>query len=350
MSIAIPKPLLLLPLILVIMVSGCTLPWGNGDVTGESNVLVIESLTAIPSTIKTEQKTSIVAVITNNGEESIPQSGPKNGGTITAEIYDYCPGLFVPADIKCGSGGTPISDGNAASAAAGRRTGPDGRRIMLQGTNTPVTKCQLGAMTINEKRQVEWEFRQSPEQQVETSCDMKMLLKYPYTTTGLTPIHLIEQDEKIKQIAEGTYQAKESDITKGEGPVKVWFEVVSPQPVSVERGQPGELTIALHIENTGQGSLVNNQVKITGITLAKTDANGGDNIVITTAECEDIKNYQDKQFSLVQDNYLKVCSANISPAITDFPKESTVHATVTIEYEYEVTKSVKVTVEPMETH
>jgi hypothetical protein len=63
------KILLLLPLISVVFVSGCTLPWGNGGTTGESNVIVIQQLTAIPNTIMAGQTTKIVAIVKNSAQD-----------------------------------------------------------------------------------------------------------------------------------------------------------------------------------------------------------------------------------------------------------------------------------------
>ena len=314
------KVLVLLPLIAVILTSGCTLfPDGT---TGESNVVTINSLTAIPETVQAGQTVKIVAFIQNKGSERVPQTTLSGDETksITAHLYNYCPGLF---SLKQG----------------------------VQESHT------LTSLSINELKQVEWELEQSPETQVEVDCDMQMSVEYPYRTTGLTTIYLIESIELQRQIAEGTYQSKTSETSKGDGPVKAWFEVVGEQPISVVRKHPGSVTLALHVENTGSGTLVNNSVRIMDIKLA--ELGGTDQISIIDTDCEIINEYDGTkigdtdevkgELSLIQGEYQKICSAEIKggdDSITDFPKESMVHATVTIEYEYEVIGEVEVTAKP----
>jgi hypothetical protein len=302
------KILLLLPLISVVFVSGCTLPWGNGGTTGESNVIVIQQLTAIPNTIMAGQTTKIVAIVKNQGSESVPYTSATE--KITTHLYDFCPGLF----------------------------------ILKGGDEAEVT---IDSLSINELQQVDWTLEQDPAVQVETSCDTKISVRYPYTTTGLTTIHLIQHDELQRQIAENTYQSKTSEISKGEGPVKVWLEVVGAQPVSVTSGEEGSMSIALHIENTGTGSVVDNNVILKEINLAQ------NNIEIdpdsTEEGCVMLKTVAggvDVYISLIQGKKTITCPANIKTEATQFTKESTVFGTVTISYVYEVTKEVKVTVNP----
>jgi len=331
MAIMITKALLLAPLILVILISGCT--WFNGNgTTGESNVLVIESLTGIPNTIQAGQSVMLVAIIKNQGSENVPQSGIGNGAVIKTQLYNYCPGLFkLPTDqagITCDS-----VDGQESS----------------QGSGFDICEFTT-SLSINEKRQIDWTLKQEPDAQVTTTCEMSMSTLYPYETTGLTTIHLINSDELQRQIAEGTYQSKNSNIGKGEGPIKVWFEVVSEQPVSVVRKSEGAITLALHIEDKGTGNPWHEthepRVTITDIKLAW--INGANQIEINDDSCNEItaELFEPK---LIQGNYEKTCNAKIiggDDSITDFPKESTVHATVTVQYMYEVTKDVNIKVEP----
>jgi len=316
------RPLVFLPLISVVIVSGCIIPgWGGDTTTGESNVIVIESLSAIPSTIQTQQSVKLVAILKNQGQEKVPQTNRGVTGAIEANLYNYCPGLFkLPSEES----GIVCSGGSKEQSSEG------GYDI-----------CKLESLTVNEKRQVEWTLEQSPETLVEASCDMEMSVRYPYKTTGLTTIHMINSDELQRQITEGTYQDKGSSITKGEGPVKVWFEVSDSQPVSVPHAGEGQMTLELNIKNTGSGRLVGNKATITDISLASIE--GEDKI--TLQSCDEVS--EGSEITLIQGSYTKICPANIDSAITNFPKESTVHVTVTIEYAYEVDKSVKVTVEPM---
>ena len=92
-----------LALILVLLGSGCTVPILNIEIPGlpdipgfggptvvqyEHDIVVIESLEAIPAEIDAGQTTNIVAYIKNLGDKSIEKP-------INVNLYDYCKGLFV---------------------------------------------------------------------------------------------------------------------------------------------------------------------------------------------------------------------------------------------------------------
>ncbi len=335
------RALFLLPVIaIIVLTSGCT--FFPNVTTGASDVIIIQSMSAIPSTIMAGQSTKITAVIKNQGSEHVPQSGmDADTNVITVHLYDYCQGLFS------------LSDNDMVC---------NGEKVQSNGSSK-FDICKLNTLSINEMKQVEWGLKQTPNAQVKSTCDVKVSITYPYETIGLTPIYLINSKELQNQIADGTYAGKTPDVTKGDGPVKAWFEVVGTQPVSVDPGSSTEnsITLELHIENTGTGNVENNKVWISDIKLAASDGSTNDQIIIknegATAICKSLGelNNQPKkdkrkdmiEVVLVQGEKTIICPATISDSLANFPKETTTHAEVTIQYTYEDTKETKVTVEPL---
>jgi hypothetical protein len=179
---------------------------------------------------------------------------------------------------------------------------------------------------------------------------MKALARYPFSTTSITTIELINHKELQQQIEQGTLKPVESYIIRGEGPVKPILTVEDKQPVAItgdDQNPRGTTVVALQIENTGSGFLKDGEISKEKIRIDfRTDKikpqEGG--------ECtlEEIGNnvYRPKEdVVFIRDKSPKLfCVLEITEYV---PKITTNTITVTItDYEYEVRASEKVTVEP----
>jgi hypothetical protein len=341
-------------LILVLMTSGCTIPGleflglgGPQVVEYENDILIIKSMNAIPSDVAPGQQFRIVAYIENRGKDTIPQRGLKTTMPVTVELYDYCEGLFTINGVTC-----PPSN-----------------------SKTSKTGCEITSILPGQIVEVDWVITPKSDIKLETKCPvdgMKVLVRYPYKTTSLTTISIINREEMERQLAEGTFTVKSSYIVAGEGPIKPFLYVEDQQPIS-----QGSLTtvFAFQVENKGSGFLSQKDDKGTVlipkdniniklptdfcpekesvkecslVDSGSTDENG--NRVYTVSEgLRLIYGKSPKLFCKVaipQKNsgeFAGVCSQKEARPIA---KESTFTATVDIEYVYEFRSSVSIVVTP----
>ena len=106
--------ILLLPIILVMLTSGCSIPgfeWLTGDEVTEyeHDILVIQDLRAIPDDVSPGQEFKIISYVQNIGLETIPQTGTNklsskfDDKSIVIELYDYCKGAheIIDGGMKC---------------------------------------------------------------------------------------------------------------------------------------------------------------------------------------------------------------------------------------------------------
>ena len=209
------------PILLTLMVSGCTIPGipcipglTCGQTVEETHdVIVIESLQALPSNVPPGGTIKLIAVISNVADidaeiKDVP---------VYVELYDYCSGLFIkPADAQ--------------------------RKIenLLRG----------------EKRQIEWTLQSLPREQVpvKTECTLKIRAKYQYSTKSITTLHLIDYAEMQRRISEGTYKEIGSYTSVGYGPIKPYITVEGTQPIPVENNNINTV-LSLQIKNKGNGFL-----------------------------------------------------------------------------------------------
>ena len=93
---------LLLPLILVLFTSGCTLP-GGFCIPGfpcaptheeEHDVYVISSLNAFPDEVSPNQDLRLVAIVENRATRPLEDGE----SSVAVELYDYCEGLLTIED------------------------------------------------------------------------------------------------------------------------------------------------------------------------------------------------------------------------------------------------------------
>ncbi len=311
------KALLLLPF-LVVLVSGCVLPGGislpglpgfGTEISYENDVLIIKDLRAIPTTISKSETTRVIAYVENRGSEKI--------GNAEVRLYDYCSGVFAIVGGSC--------DGNPLSA---------GENI-----------CQLKDILSKETKAVEWELRPQ-DIKLTTPCNIKMSVNYTYQTDGLTTISFINQQEYQRQLELGTFRTKSSDIVRGEGPIKAWFDVKSQQPIP---SAPGTTPVSLEIVNMGSGFLATpniseDDIKVTiplDMKPKPEDCEFFSNPQEDTAKNTVTSNPED-DVKLIQNRRSIICQMNIPQ---DISKELTKQLAVSLEYAYEFRSQTSVTVQ-----
>ncbi len=314
------KALLLLPL-LVVLISGCTLPGGislpaipglpgfGTEISYENDVLIIRDLRAIPATISKSETTRVIAYVENRGSEKIDAA--------EVRLYDYCSGVFKIEGGSCD--GSEISEGD--------------------------NRCPLKDILPKETKAIEWVLK--PQNvQLTTPCTIKMSVNYSFQTDGLTTISFINPAEYQRQLELGTFKTKSSDIVRGEGPIKGWFDVKTQQPIPAS---PGTTPVSLEIANLGSGflgtkNITKKNVKVT-IPLDMEPAKPEDCEFYTTKESTTettITSIPEDDVKLIQNKRSLICQMNIPQNI---PKELTKQLAVSLEYTYEFRAQTSVTVQ-----
>ena len=338
MKKAIPLLLLILPL----LTSGCSIPgldsfFGGPQVKEyEHDVLIIKDLQAIPSEVAPGQQFRIISYIQNIGKDTIPQSELEylKGKEITIELYDYCEGLFNVVRVNCPGG--EHKEGEGASF------------------------CKINKILPGQVVEVDWVLKPNDDIKLETRCPtdgMKVLVRYPYRTTSLTTITIMDENEMQRQIEDGTFRWKESYIVAGRGPIKPFLYVEDQQPISQSSGST---VLALQVENKGTGFLVYETVA--GEDTKYENLIPSERISIQLPEHLDPENEESCNFVKTGDGYsvkddgIKLiydkspkllCEVNIpDKSQQNIAKEATLHATVDIEYEYEFRDKVNIVVQP----
>ncbi len=331
------KKLLPFVLILVAMGSGCTVPILNIEIPGlpdipgfggptvvqyEHDIVVINSLEAIPAEIDAGQTTKLIAYIQNNGDKSIEE-------TITVELYDYCQGLFnIP-------------------------------KVMCEGSEKADTECEINGMLPDEIVRVVWTLEQDESNPVKlrTICPpdgMKVSVTYPYTTSSLTTISFISKAELERTLEQREYRSTESYIVVGQGPIKPYLTVEDKQPVPVYNG--ARTMLQLVVKNAGSGNLASKFKDSKGNDVVGLEK--GEYITVKGIGSDGLKPISDTECKLggkVNEDVRLIgkqsapltCRIDLSDLEQEVIKTATRHLEVSIDdYEYTFIKTVQVVVNP----
>ena len=311
-------------LVFVISVSGCTtFPFNifTPVATGTSDVIIIKDLTAIPSKISAGQQTRITANIQNLGADPIQDFGP-----IEVTLFDYCEGLFTIESLDCPN---PGNDNNVKET------------------------CIINDLLPQEIKQVSWVLSPDSELKLPITCPedgMKVFVRYPYTTNGLTTITFINPIELERQLQQNTYSEQQSATSLGEGPLKAVLTVEDQQPVPAAReGKPTTTTISLQIQNKGQGFPVafetdqGEKFHVQDVTVTFPDGIRP----AESGECRFKTGTLDKPVRLIREESSKLLCEIDTLSETEVAKETTRTIQVEMSYEYEFRDSVKVEVTPL---
>jgi hypothetical protein len=239
--------------------SGCTVPVLNIEIPGlpdfpgfgpttvqdTHDIIVIKSMEIVPDTIDSGQTATVLAYIQNVGDTTVGGDvvdGAKRG--VDVDLYDYCEGLYTPTLLTCG-----IQQSNK------------------QGT----TKCIIDKILPGEIVPVIWSVCQNRAEpsKVRTVCPtegMKMSVRYHYDTTSITTISLIGLSEMQREMIERRYDTDNGYISLGQGPIKPIPTVEDKQPIPVYDIMPGSsqtnkdvinarTILKLQLQNKGSGQL-----------------------------------------------------------------------------------------------
>jgi len=358
------KAFLLLPisLILVISVSGCTVPgfpdfcipgFGTCGQTVEyaNDVIVIRSLDAVPSTVSTGQQFRLSAWIENEGSETVPEQKiksneniPKSDKQLKVELYDTCVGLFK-SDIRVSCNGEALKS---------------------------QTWCEIPSILPKQTIPITWTIVVEDDKKIplETSCNLKIYVRYPYETDSITSITFIDYAEMQRQKEEGTYKAIGSYITEGYGPIKPYLTAEDTQPIPVETSasnpeQTPTTAIGFQVKNKGSGFLVawssnkpesrpeiillKNNIKPQEVGTGSNNYKIGEMIFNGLERKIDGNNLEKVSIQLVGKESPKTVFTIKTPTMkqnVNLPKTSTYYVTTSIDYLYEFRKEVKVTIKP----
>ncbi|HJW97043.1 MAG TPA: hypothetical protein VJ485_02665 [archaeon] len=350
------KPFVLLPfaLLLVVSVSGCTsipgLEWlcipgitcSGGTVEYENDMLVIKTLDAVPSTISTGQQFRLSAWVQNNGAETVPQSNFKSefneknlGYYITVKLYDSCEGLFKEIKVTC----------------------PDQKEESKIKEGTKETGCRIESLLPKQTIPVTWSLVAYDNTKIplETSCNLKIYVQYPYRTKSMTSVSFVDYTEYQRMLDEGKFTATTSYITEGYGPMKPYLLVKDTQPIPVKNGVASKTAMAFQVKNKGSGFL----------TAFRIDSNGNDLIKVLNTQTTDndiLIESNSKQYNigeLIRNEIKKIKDIGLvgkesaeyffsidSPTNNQVEKVATYYVTSSIDYMYEFRKETKVTIKP----
>jgi hypothetical protein len=307
---------LALPIIIVLAVSGCTSLPGNFCIPGltcgatneETNdVIVIESLQAFPSEVTDSGTIKLSAIVSNvasiNAEQKIVD--------VTVELYDYCPGIFK---IISGKSIIPIR--------------------LLRG----------------EKKQLEWTLQAADSKTipVKTECTLKVRAKYRYSTTSITTLHLIDNKEMQRMLADGTYEAVGSYQSVGYGPIKPYINIEDEQPIPVENGKPVNIAFSIQLVNRGKGFLSGTDYSIEGNKFKIESVERTSDLKSALDACKSqYLNINNNQIKFIKgESAIIPCSVSISN-IGNVPIETTKTVKASIEdYDYEFRQEITVKVNP----
>jgi hypothetical protein len=349
------RRLVLLPftLFLVISVSGCTgfesIPFiGSFCIPGltcatvveyEHDVLVITSLDAVPSTVSTGQQFRLSAWIENKGGETIPQKDFQNT-PVKIKLYDTCEGLFKEIKVTC-----PSSTGSSAE--------------------TTGTECSIASILPKQKVPVFWTLTSydSTKIPLETSCNLKVYVQYPYRTKSMTSITFVDYVEMQRQMDEGKFSAITSYITEGYGPIKPYLTVEDQQPIPVKNGVASTTTLAFQLKNKGNGFLAGYPQTYVGggsdpmtissdtpkipASLIKIESNVGTGTGDYAIRANILAAIQKMEaFQLVGKESPKQHFTIDTPYNNKIEKVATYYVSTSVDYLYEFRKEVKVTIKP----
>jgi len=344
------KALILLPvvLLLVVFVSGCTgfesIPFiGSFCIPGitcaqtveyENDVLVISTLDAVPSTVSTSQQFRLSAWIENRGGETVPQKDFQNT-PIKIKLYDTCEGLFKEIKVTC-----PNSQ------------------------DTTGIECTITSILPKQKIPVFWTLTAYDKDKIplETSCNLKVYVQYPYRTKSITSITFIDYVEMQRQMDQGSFKAITSYITEGYGPIKPYLTVEDQQPIPVKSGTKSDTTMAFQIKNKGSGFLAGSiastgndsdyptmststpKIPVNAITIESNVGTGTGDYAIRTNILAAIQKME--AFQLIGKESPKQFFTVETPYQNKIEKIATYYVTTSVSYLYEFRKEIKVTIKP----
>ncbi|MBI3412462.1 MAG: hypothetical protein HY051_00075 [Candidatus Aenigmarchaeota archaeon] len=198
---------------MTIVVSGCTdtVDAGNGgpDAIKTNEVVVLESVEAVPNEIKPERNFLLSGFATNKAKTKI--------NNIAIDLADYCSSVFDVVKTSC-----------ALNSFDGYR------------------HCSL-SLNLDASSKFQWNFKAPPASRTagrDFDCNMVVKTNYSYNAYGSVGV-ILANDAEIAARETGP-----APVT-GDGPLKIYITVESAQPVG--RGETFDVKIVL--KNEGEGEI-----------------------------------------------------------------------------------------------
>lgn len=317
-------------LVLVLLVSGCTIPgleWLFPGPSSEANdVVVIKSLQVTPAAqIEEGQSIHLYADVENIEEPGYPAA--KN---VQLVIYDYCQNLFDTPKANCPSGTSTLANEGVG--------------------------CSLNDLKPKEIRTVDWTIK-AKKIPVTQTCDIKLKVTYDFSTKGATRIVFIDPEELSARIRRGESWKVSASETLDYGPVKPYVTVMDQQPVPFSSlDQPAGATIKVQIKNVGGGYVSkipydgNNQGNVLKdtqdleIKLSQESDPGSSSPQQTGCVFE--KDGDKDEIELIQKQSSPLICRVTPSGGAAIGTEKTFHIQSQVSYTYEFRKEVKITVKP----
>jgi hypothetical protein len=302
-----------------------------------NDVIVISTLDAVPSTVSTGQQFRLSAWIENSGAETVPQKNEGLTQPVKIKLYDTCEGLFKSIKVTC----------------------PDGEK--------DGTECQITNILPKQKVPVFWTLTAYGNDKIplETSCNLKVYVQYPYRTKSITSINFIDYVEMQRQMDTNAFKAITSYITEGYGPIKPYLTVEDQQPIPVKNGVQSTATMAFQIKNQGSGFLTGSiqtvyniydngdpttvtsttpKIPASAIKIQSNIGTGTSNYAIGTNVLAAIQKMG--EFQLIGTESPKQFFTVDTPYNNKIEKVATYYVTTSVDYMYEFRKEMKVTIKP----
>ena len=293
----------------ILLVSGCIMPgtgieipfipdfFGPDTKSYENDVIIIDSITAIPPEIAPGQRTKILIYVKNRIAKEIKD--------VNVELFDYCQGSLK------------LADSASQEQAIDRLLG-------------------------GEIREVSWDLEAEEGIKLVNTCTkdgVKVRAKYKFTTPSTTTISFIDEVEMQRRREAGSFRNIQSNIVLGEGPLKPILTVEDAQPVSTG----SKITvIALQIENKGSGFVKDSKVPTSSIQF---ESKGFPSLASQMKAC--IDKLEAKELKLIQRKTPKIpCKIDIPAEVAGKIESSDTISVTVADYDYEFRNNALVTVRP----
>ncbi len=306
---------LLLPLILVLVTSGCTIPgtdiqipgipdiFGSQVTESRDDIIIIKNLQVTPATTISSGQTLLVYADVQSLESTIGEKIK-----VDVEMYDYCTNLFESVTPNCPSGEEKTEKG-----------------------------CNIELMP-QEIKTIKWTLVPNKDNiKLATSCELKLKAEYDYSTDTVTQITYIDPTELAARIRRGESWRTAGTSSIGEGPVKPYLSVEDQQPVSSEL----EAQVKLVVKNVGNGYLA--------IPEGETEP-----MLKKDSKIINPENINWKDDCEISDDYRKLIGRETPPLLCTLEApgssvgiETTYDIRAEISYRYAFRKSIKINIEPL---
>jgi len=305
------KLILGIPLIFVVLVSGCSIPglpsFGGSGVQSqyENDVVVIKDQSVFPQSVKANQEISLVTYVQNLGErKEIP---------VTVNLYDTC-NVFGKTEVTRPSSCTSLE----AKEGVG---------------------CKDLKLLPLEVKEIKWILTPDPAKVKVpiSSCKLKVSVTYKYDTSSQTEIYFVNAEEGQRQQEQGTFREKTSVVQKNEGPIVAYIEPDKNVRQPVFTAARAAMPVSLYVENKGSGFL--ESMKWDKV-VAKLEGVGD------ISDCWTVADFKSQDITLIgKKSPPQACKLKV-PKPSEVASEKTSRLEASLEYSYQFRKESQVTIEP----